>query len=190
MTAGSSSRWRPSSTVPDAVLVLHGLRQAPRGTLAVRWSRRGLCMRAGVPCLDAVPPERAALVVGIRGRDGHARSSRHTENHRYTTPQKLFEAMAAGVPSSPRDLPGIAVRVGAGRLWSSSAIRRRPCAIANALRAHPGCWPADEPLGHCANAASRGRSRPVQLGIAGRDVAGGVRRAGPRSRSYAGRPAI
>jgi glycosyltransferase involved in cell wall biosynthesis len=31
-----------------------------------------------------------------------------TLNHRYTTPQKLFEALAAGVPVVASDLPGMA----------------------------------------------------------------------------------
>ena len=36
-------------------------------------------------------------------------------NHQFTTPQKLFEALAAGVPVVAADLPGIAEVVATGR---------------------------------------------------------------------------
>jgi glycogen synthase len=54
-------------------------------------------------------------------------------NHRYTTPQKLFEAMAAGVPVVASDLPGIAGVVresGGGVLCDPTS----PGAIAAGLR--------------------------------------------------------
>ena len=57
----------------------------------------------------------------------------HTENHRYVTPQKLWEAMAAGVPVVASDLPGLASvvePVGCGVLCDPTS----PVAIADALR--------------------------------------------------------
>jgi glycogen(starch) synthase len=54
-------------------------------------------------------------------------------NHRYTTPQKLFEALAAGVPVVASDLPGMAdiVRAtDAGVLCDATA----PASIATAIR--------------------------------------------------------
>ena len=47
-----------------------------------------------------------------------------TLNHRYTTPQKLFESMAAGVPVVASDLPGMASIVratGAGILCNPTS---------------------------------------------------------------------
>lgn len=57
-----------------------------------------------------------------------------TVNHRYTTPQKLFESLAAGVPVVASDLPGMAEVVretGAGILCDPTS----PTAIATAIRA-------------------------------------------------------
>jgi glycosyltransferase involved in cell wall biosynthesis len=56
-----------------------------------------------------------------------------TLNHRYTTPQKLFEALAAGVPVVASDLPGMAdiVRAAdAGVLCDATS----PASIAAAVR--------------------------------------------------------
>ena len=57
-----------------------------------------------------------------------------TLNHRLTTPNKLFEAMAAGVPVVASDLPGMAAIVretGCGELCDPS----EPASIAAAIRA-------------------------------------------------------
>jgi glycosyltransferase involved in cell wall biosynthesis len=57
-----------------------------------------------------------------------------TLNHRLTTPNKLFEAIAADVPVVASDLPGMAAVVretGCGRLVDP----RDPAAIAAAIRA-------------------------------------------------------
>jgi glycogen synthase len=72
-----------------------------------------------------------------------------TTNHRFTTPQKLWEAMAAGVPVVASDLPGMATVVretGTGELCDpedpasiAAAIRRvleRPADEREALREH------------------------------------------------------
>jgi glycosyltransferase involved in cell wall biosynthesis len=56
-----------------------------------------------------------------------------TLNHRYTTPQKLFESIAAGVPVVASDLPGMAevvTQVGAGVLCDPTS----PASIAAAIR--------------------------------------------------------
>jgi glycosyltransferase involved in cell wall biosynthesis len=56
-----------------------------------------------------------------------------TLNHRYTTPQKLFEAIAAGVPVVAADLPGMAQIVKAtdvGVLCDPTS----PASIAEAIR--------------------------------------------------------
>ena len=56
-----------------------------------------------------------------------------TVNHRFTTPQKLFEAIAAGVPVVASDLPGMASivsRANAGILCDPTS----PAAIAAAIR--------------------------------------------------------
>ena len=55
-----------------------------------------------------------------------------TLNHRYTTPQKLFESMAAGVPVVASDLPGMAPIIratGAGVLCDPTS----PASIAEAI---------------------------------------------------------
>ena len=55
-----------------------------------------------------------------------------TLNHRYTTPQKLFESLAAGVPVVASDLPGMAPIVratGAGVLCDPTS----PASIAEAI---------------------------------------------------------
>ena len=69
-----------------------------------------------------------------------------TLNHRLTTPNKLFEAMAAGVPVVASDLPGMAPIVrgdragaGVGRLVDPTD----PGAIAAALRAILDAPPED-----------------------------------------------
>lgn len=56
-----------------------------------------------------------------------------TQNHQYTTPQKLFESIAAGVPVVASDLPGMAevvTEVGAGVLCDPTS----PASIAAAIR--------------------------------------------------------
>jgi glycosyltransferase involved in cell wall biosynthesis len=63
-------------------------------------------------------------------------------NHRYTTPQKLFEALAAGVPVVASDLPGMAdvVRAtDAGVLCDPTS----PASIAAAIRQVLDQPPAD-----------------------------------------------
>ena len=90
--------------VPDAVLVLLGF-----GSLQER-----LSVAAARPpyagkvfLIPAVPPE--DLVTWTASADVMLMAIQpSTLNHQYTTPQKLWEALAAGVPIVASDLPGMA----------------------------------------------------------------------------------
>jgi glycosyltransferase involved in cell wall biosynthesis len=115
--------------VPDAVLVLLGF-----GRL-----RDALVAEAGAPpylgrvfVLDGVPPEdlldwTASADVALMAIPGT------TLNHRLTTPNKLWEALAVGTPIVAADLPGMATVVretGAGTLCDPAS----PASIAAAIR--------------------------------------------------------
>jgi glycosyltransferase involved in cell wall biosynthesis len=124
--------------VPDAILVLLGF-GVLEAALAEQASRPPYAGR--VRLLPPVPPDDLlrwsasadALVMAIQPT---------TTNHRYTTPQKLFEAMAAGVPVVASDLPGMAPIVqatGAGVLCDPTS----PASIAAAIR-HIVDAPPDE----------------------------------------------
>jgi glycosyltransferase involved in cell wall biosynthesis len=90
--------------VRDAVLVLLGYGSL-EGTIRRRVSDDGLADRVVV--LPAVPP--GELLDTIASADVAAMPIQPTTlNHRYTTPNKLFEAMAVGVPILASDLPGMA----------------------------------------------------------------------------------
>jgi glycosyltransferase involved in cell wall biosynthesis len=115
--------------VPGAVLVLLGygpLRDRLRET-AARPPYRGR-----VHVLDAVPP--AELLDWTASADVMVMAIQPTTvNHRHTTPQKLFEALAVGVPVVASDLPGMAAIVretGCGRLCDPAS----PDSIAEAIR--------------------------------------------------------
>ena len=131
--------------VPDAVLVLLGF-----GDWAQKLSTQSEAppYRGRVIVLPAVSP--AELIDWTASADVMAMAIQPTTvNHEYTTPQKLFEAIAAGVPVVASDLPGMAAIVresGIGELCDptspasiAAAIRRildRPAADREALRAH------------------------------------------------------
>src|SRR6266545_5416874 len=114
---------------PGAVLVLLGY-----GGLRDQFAQDA----AGPPylgrvfVLGAVPPDQ--LLAWTASADVLVMAIQPTTlNHRFTTPQKLFEAMAAGVPVVASDLPGMAEIVtatGAGVLCDPTS----PAAIAAALR--------------------------------------------------------
>jgi glycosyltransferase involved in cell wall biosynthesis len=113
----------------DAVLVLLGY-----GSLLAELERRagepGLADRLFV--LPAVAP--SELLDWVGSADVVAMPIQpSTLNHRLTTPNKLFEAMAAGVPVVASDLPGMAGIVnetGCGVLCDATS----PAAIAAAIR--------------------------------------------------------
>ena len=124
--------------VPGAVLVLLGF-----GPL-----RPDLEARAAVPpylgrvfLLPPVPPDE--LVAWTASADVSVMPIAPTSlNHRHTTPQKLFESLAAGVPVVASDLPGMAEVVGGsgvGRLCDPGS----PPSIAAAIRGLLEASPAD-----------------------------------------------
>jgi len=96
--------------VPNAVLILMGFgdqngsgssRDAfVRMTEQAPWSGKVLMVDPVPP--TALLPWTASSDIMIMVIPGNS------ENHRYTTPQKLWEAMAAGVPVVASDLPGMA----------------------------------------------------------------------------------
>ena len=76
-----------------------------QGVLEARAADPGLAGRLHV--LPAVPP--SELLDWVASADVVAMPIQPTTlNHRLTTPNKLFEAMAAGVPVIASDLPGMA----------------------------------------------------------------------------------
>ena len=115
--------------VPGAVLVLLGYGD---------WEARLRAAAAAPPyagrvfILPAVRPEE--LVAWTASADVMVMPIQPTTlNHRYTTPQKLFEAIAAGVPVVASDLPGMAAivtEIGAGALCDPT----NPASIAKAIR--------------------------------------------------------
>jgi glycosyltransferase involved in cell wall biosynthesis len=116
--------------VPSAVLVLmgYGVLESDLRERAADSASEG---RIGL--LPAVPPDE--LLAWVACADVVAMPIQpSTLNHRLTTPNKLFEAMAAGVPVVASDLPGMATIVRATRcgLLCDPA---DPAAIATALRA-------------------------------------------------------
>jgi glycosyltransferase involved in cell wall biosynthesis len=115
--------------VPNAALILmgYGSREADLRARASSGEAAGrVFVLPGVP-----PPE---LLAWVAAADVVAMPIQGTTlNHRLTTPNKLFEAMAAGVPVVASDLPGMAPIVratGVGRLVDPTD----PGAIAGAIR--------------------------------------------------------
>jgi glycosyltransferase involved in cell wall biosynthesis len=115
--------------VPGAVLVLLGY-----GSLQAEFEARAVepALARLVHLLPAVPP--TELLDWVASADVVAMPIQPTTlNHRYTTPNKLFEAIAVGVPVVASDLPGMAPTVreaGAGLLVDPTS----PVAIAAACR--------------------------------------------------------
>jgi len=115
--------------VPEAALVLLGYGRL-RDSLAAAVEREPY--RGRVFLLPAVPP--SELLLWTASADIMVMAIQPTSlNHRHTTPNKLFEAMTAGVPVVASDLPGMATIVretGCGVLVDPTS----PAAIAGALR--------------------------------------------------------
>ena len=119
--------------VPEAVLVLMGFgnqeaRLRELASAPPHWGRTYV--------IDAVPPQE--LLTWSASSDVMVMCyPPDTENHRYVTPQKLWEAMAAGVPVLASDTPGFASvmeEAGCGMLCDPTD----PGDIARALRIS---WP-------------------------------------------------
>jgi glycosyltransferase involved in cell wall biosynthesis len=114
-------------TVPGAVLVLMGYGGLEE-LLRAEEGRSGGRVRV----LPAVPP--TELLAWVASADVVAMPIQPTTlNHRLTTPNKLFEAMAAGVPIVASDLPGMAPYVreaNCGALCDAE----RPASIVAAIR--------------------------------------------------------
>ena len=115
--------------VPEAALVLMGYGGSRDEYAALA---QGGPYAGRVQLIDPVPPDELLpwtasadiLVMAIQPT---------TLNHRFTTPQKLFEALAAGVPVVASDLPGMAPivsAIGFGELCDPTS----PVAIAGAIR--------------------------------------------------------
>jgi len=115
--------------VPDAVLVLLGFGS---GEAELRAKAAAAPYAGKVHLLPAVPPD--SLLAWSASADVLVMAIQATSlNHRYTTPQKLFEAIAGGVPVVAADLPGMAeiVRaIDAGALVDPA----RPASIAAGIR--------------------------------------------------------
>ena len=124
--------------LPDAVLVLLGYGRL-RDSLATIVGREPYAGR--VFLLEAVPP--SELLSWTASADVMVMAIQPSSlNHQHTTPNKLFEAMAAGVPVVASDLPGMATIVratGCGVLCDPTS----PAAIAAAIRSVLGA-PAPE----------------------------------------------
>jgi glycosyltransferase involved in cell wall biosynthesis len=121
--------------LPGAVLVLMGY-----GTMAAALGRRvrepDLVGRAFV--LPAVPP--TELLDWVAAADVVAMPIQpSTLNHRLTTPNKLFEALAVGVPAVASDLPGMAAIAveGGGELCDPADPGSIAAAIARILDGTP-----------------------------------------------------
>jgi glycosyltransferase involved in cell wall biosynthesis len=114
--------------VPGAVLVLMGY-----GDLEAKLAAGAAADSTGrVRLLPAVPPDE--VLAWVANADVAAMLIQPTTlNHRLTTPNKLFEAMAAGTPVLAADLPGMRPVVeasGCGRVIDPTDV----AAIAVALR--------------------------------------------------------
>ncbi len=124
--------------VPCAVLVLMGF-GAMRDRLIRDASRSPYVGRVHV--LPAVPPDE--LLTWTASADALVMAIQPTTlNHRYTTPQKLFESLASGVPVVASDLPGMAAIVqatGAGVLCDPTS----PDSIAAAIESIVAAPPAE-----------------------------------------------
>ena len=124
--------------VPDAVLVLMGFGdQSGRGSSRDDFAR----MTQRPPYLGKVfmadPVAPTELLSWTASSDIMVMAyPDNSENHQYTTPQKLWEAMAAGVPVVASDLPGMAPIVtssGCGVLCDPSSATSIAAAIQTLL---------------------------------------------------------
>ena len=150
-----------------AIREVQGGRTGADGRWAAREgaaSRRGAGRHDGpVRFAPPVPPEE--LLGWVASADAVAVPVQPaTLNHRLTTPQKLFEAMAAGVPVVASDLPGMAPIVrdtGCGGPASTQDLMSAPWRGASHVASEP---PDDGDAPRIGSAALQGRPRALQLG--------------------------
>jgi glycosyltransferase involved in cell wall biosynthesis len=122
--------------IDGAVLVLMGygaLEPELRATAALPEHAGRVFVLPAVPPQDLHPWVAAADIAAMPIQAS-------TLNHRLTTPNKLFEAMAAGVPVVASDLPGMATivrEVGFGRLCDPADPASIAAAIRSILEASP-----------------------------------------------------
>jgi glycosyltransferase involved in cell wall biosynthesis len=156
--------------VPDAALVLLGY-GAWRDQLVEDTASPPY--RGRVFVLDAVTPEQ--LLPWVASADAAVMAIEDTSpNHRFTTPNKLFEAMAAGTPVVASDLPGMAAIVratGCGVLVDPGSVDSVAAGLDQVLHASP-----ESARGH-GRAVRPRASRDVRLGDAGGTAAQAVRAA-------------
>jgi glycosyltransferase involved in cell wall biosynthesis len=124
------------STVDDAVLVLMGYGDQEQ---ALRRLAADPASGGRIAVLPAVSPDE--LIDWVASADVVAMPIQPTTlNHRLTTPNKLFEAIAAGVPVVASDLPGMAPIVsatGCGVLVDPTDVAAIGSAIRDVLDAQP-----------------------------------------------------
>ncbi len=154
---GGFSHDRGIEQLVDAMELLEGASLVLLGYGVLAEQLRGIAGRSDgrVHVLDAVPP--AELLLWVASADVVAMPIQPTTlNHRLTTPNKLFEAMAAGVPIVASDLPGMAPylsEIGCGATCDPTS----PESIAGAIRSILDLPPAER-------AAMAGRARAAAHG--------------------------
>jgi glycosyltransferase involved in cell wall biosynthesis len=127
--------------VPDATLVLMGY-----GILepTLRAWEADPALAGRVRVMGPVPPAELHAWVACADVVGMPIQG-DTLNHRLTTPNKLFEAMAAGVPAVVSDLPGMSAVVrdaGSGVLVDPTDVRAIAAAIRQILDLSEAEWAA------------------------------------------------
>jgi glycosyltransferase involved in cell wall biosynthesis len=128
--------------VPDAVLVLMGFgnQNGKQTDLEAYRARADQSAHAGKVLLAPAVSPRELLAWTASADVSIMLFQPTSENHSQVTPQKLWEAMAAGTPVLASDLPGfraIVTETGCGRLVDPTD----PAAVARALREMLGLGP-------------------------------------------------
>jgi glycosyltransferase involved in cell wall biosynthesis len=154
---GGFFRWRGIEQLVDAIRLVPGATLVLMGYGILEPDLRALeadpATGGRVRVMGAVPPDQlhdwiAAADVAAMPIQGD------TLNHRLTTPNKLFEAMAAGVPAVASDLPGMSAIVretGSGILVDQTDVAAIAAAIRQVVELPEADWQAWR--GRCLDAA-------------------------------------